>query len=84
VLQAGGGASVGSQASYTGGPGGGGGRAPGSSGREPTIIWTQYGPLGGNLQDFARTLVGVQNQLAQSGRLKVVATTALTNGPKLT
>jgi len=73
----------GSQSSYGGGPGSGGSSGPGS-GRGPTIVWNQYGPMVGTMQDLARTLVGVTNQMAQSGQLKVVATTALTNGPKQT
>jgi uncharacterized membrane protein YgcG len=61
---------------------GGGAAGPGSHG--PTIIWHQIGPMVGTMQDLARTLTSVTNQLAQSGQLKVVATTALTNGPKVT
>jgi hypothetical protein len=74
----------GNQSSYTGGPSGGArGGGGGGSGHGPTIIWHQYDPTG-NMADFARTLAGVQNQLVGSGQIKVVATNALTNGPKQT
>lgn len=73
----------GNQSSYTGGPGGGGGG--GGGGKSPTFIlnWHQFGPPG-NMADFARTLAAVQNQLVGTGQIKVVATNALTNGPKQT
>ena len=80
----------GNQSSYGGAPGagGGGGGAGGGAGggggsKGPTIIWHQYGPTG-NMADFARTLAGVQNAMVGQGQIKIVATNALTNGPKQT
>lgn len=78
----------GNQSSYGDSPGSGGGGSGtgggGGGGRGPTIVWNQNGPMVGTMADLARTLVGVQNALVGSGQLKVIATNALTNGPKQT
>jgi hypothetical protein len=77
----------GNQSSYGGAPGAGGGGGGGAGGgggsKGPTIIWHQYGPTG-NMADFARTLAGVQNTMVGQGQIKIVASNALTNGPKQT
>ena len=77
----GGGASPQSQDRYGGGSGGGGGAGPG---RGPTVIWNQYGPAGGNMQEFGVMVASTLNQLGKSGQVKLTAYNALTNGPKQT
>jgi len=72
----------GNQSRYGGGPGGGG-PGGGSGGLNMTLNWHQYGPTG-NMADFARTLSAVQSTLVGQGQIKLVASNALTNGPKQT
>ncbi len=78
----------GNQSSYGGSPGSGGGPSPGGggsgSGHGPTIVLNQYGPMVGTMNDLAKALVPVLNQLGTSGQVRLTAYNALTNGAKQT
>jgi len=82
------GGSSGSQSRYGVGGGGGGstgiGPAQPGGGHGPTIILNTYGPVVGSWADAGKAMANVLSQLAQTGQVKLVATTALTNGPKIT
>lgn len=75
-------ATGGNQSTYGGAPGTGGPSPGGGGGGGATIVWNQYGPSVGTMNDFARGLVPVLNQLGTSGQVRLVAYKALTNGPK--
>jgi hypothetical protein len=81
-------ASSGNQSDYGrgGGSSGAGSGGPGQpgSGRGPTIILNQYGPVVGTWADAGKAMANVLNQLTQTGQCKLISTSALTNGPKLT
>ncbi len=83
-----GGGSSGSQSRYGVGGGGGGstgiGPAQPGGGRGPLVIWNQYGPAGSNMKAFGVMVGNTLSQLTRTGQVKLVATTALTNGPKIT
>jgi hypothetical protein len=85
----GGSASIGGNQSRYGvgdGSSGGGVRGPAQpgGGHGPTIIVNQYGPVVGTWAQAGKAIANVLNQLTQTGQVKLVATNALTSGPKIT
>jgi hypothetical protein len=84
----GGGSSVGAGGGISGsgaGPGGGAagpGRGVGGGGHGPTIIWNQYGPTVGSMNEFGKAIANTLNQLGRTGQIYLTAQNASTNGPK--
>jgi hypothetical protein len=82
----GGGSSYGAGGGISGsgaGPGGGGGGgSAGPGGRGPTIIWNQYGPTVGSMNEFGKAIANTLNQLGRTGQIYLTAQNASTNGPK--